>query len=200
MRTTLTIIIVLTACTGWLWVGTDGFRAFTSEQARRLEIAKVPRTLPDVLLEDQDGRQFRLSKYRGRPILVEFIYTRCRTLCAALINGLRQVYESRRHHEASGDEIFLSISFDPDRDTAQALKEYARRYQVEGTDWRFARIEDKGALDRLLKAFGVVVIPDTFGEFQHNAAIHIVDRTGRLARILDYDAPSDSIGRILAQF
>jgi protein SCO1 len=200
MRTTLATIAVLTTCTGWLWAGTDGFRAFTSEEARRLDVAKAPRTLPDMLLEDQDGRKFRLSECRGRPVVVEFIYTRCRTLCAALSNGLRQAQEDLRHRHASGDGIFLSISFDPDRDTAQALKGYARRYRVEGTDWRFARIEDKAQLDRLLRSFGIVVIPDSFGELQHNAAIHIVDRAGRLARIFPYDTPGDSIERILAQF
>ena len=42
-------------------------------------------------------------------------------------------------------------------------------------------------LKRLLAVFGIVVIQDESGGFTHNAAIHLVDRNGRLARIYDQD-------------
>lgn len=85
------------------------------------------------------------------------------------------------------------MSFDPGRDTHDALAEYARRYHVDSARWRVARVADRSELARLLGTFGVVAIPDALGEFQHNAAIHVVDREGRLARILDVDATPDAI-------
>ena len=76
--TAATLVIGVTAGT-LLAVGTDGFRALTSEQARRNAIARAPRGLPDVALEDQSGRPFTLAAYRGRPVAVNFVYTRCRS-------------------------------------------------------------------------------------------------------------------------
>ena len=53
--------------------------------------------------------------------------------------------------------------------------------------WSLARVQDAAELKHLLTVFGIVVIPDEFGGFTHNAAIHLVDRDGRLARIFDQD-------------
>lgn len=170
-----------------LWSGTDGLRAFTTEQARRVAVMDSPRSLPDALLQDQDGRPFRLSDYRGRPLLVDFVYTQCRSICGTLSASFKQLAELAEP-EPSAQYRLLSISFDPDRDTPSALSAYARRYGADASIWRFARVSDARQLGEVLKAFGVVVIPDAFGEFQHNGAIHLVDRSGRLAGIFDYDA------------
>ena len=59
-------------------------------------------------------------------------------------------------------------------------------------------MESAEELDAMLATFGVVVIPDGSGEFQHNGAIHVVDRQGRLVRILDYDTPLPVIQDIVA--
>jgi protein SCO1/2 len=53
--------------------------------------------------------------------------------------------------------------------------------------WSLARVNDSAELKRVLTIFGIVVIQDESGGFTHNAAIHLVDRHGRLARIYDQD-------------
>jgi protein SCO1/2 len=53
-------------------------------------------------------------------------------------------------------------------------------------------------LGLLLRTFGIVVIPAPGGDFQHNAAVHLVDAEGRLARVLDPDAAPDQVDRALA--
>jgi protein SCO1 len=191
MRLALATLVALAVCGAALWAGTDGLRAFTSEQARRLAIADHPVPLPAALFEDQHGRAFRLDEYRGTPVLVEFVYVRCRTLCASMGAGFRRLHSELERDD--GEVRLLSVSFDPGRDTHDALAEYARRYHADGARWRVARVADRSELARLLGTFGVVVIPDTLGEFQHNAAIHLVDREGRLARILDLDATPAAI-------
>ena len=187
MRTVLAAIAVTLFGGMTLWSGTDGLRAFTTEQARRLAVMESPRSLPDALLQDQDGRPLRLSDYRGRPLLVDFVYTQCRSICGALSASFKRLAEPAER-EPSAQYLLLSISFDPDRDTPSALSTYARRYGADAGVWRFARVRDARQLGGLLNAFGFVVIPDGSGEFQHNGAIHLVDRSGRLAGIFDYDA------------
>lgn len=189
IRSLCAALVVLAAGAGTLWAGTDGLQAFTSEQARRLAVERDPRVLPEVVLEDQDGVRFTLVEYRGRRVLVDFIYTRCPTLCLAMGSSFQQLY--RRFEIQTGEEgpLLLSISFDPQHDTPATLRAYTKRFGADGGRWRFARIENRAQLEALLDVFGVVVIPDGFGGFQHNAAIHLIDRRGRLAGIFDYDRP-----------
>jgi len=180
-RTALATAFVVAAGGAWLCGATHGFRVFTSEQARRSSIARAPRALPTVRLEDQDGRAFTLAEYRGTPLLVDFVYTRCATVCPLLSASFQ-----RLHRDSASAVALLSITFDSS-DTPARLREYAARYHA-GHGWRLARARDAADLRALLEAFGVVVIPDTNGGFQHNAAVHVVNRDGRLARVLDLDA------------
>ena len=186
MRSILCALVVLCLGSAALWAGTDGLRAFTSEQARRLAVQSAPRSLPAAMLEDQNGNAFSLAEYRGRTLLIDFIYTRCRTVCSALGAGFQRLSGQIAERGPDGP-VLLSISFDPDTDTAPTLKAYADLYHADGKLWRIARVADKKALAKLLRTFEVVVIPDVLGEFQHNAAIHLVDEYGQLTRIFGYD-------------
>ena len=179
------------------WCGTDGFRAVTSEQARRVAIAASPRLLPAVDLEDQNGRPFTLAEYRGRPVIVDFVYTQCRLACPLLSDAFQRI--ARAEQAKWGGDVgrqlpLLSITFDPE-DTPPRLREYAGHYGADGRSWRFARVKDQRDLARLLHAFDIVVIREPQGGFQHNAAIHVLDVQGRLSRVLDLGTPSEGVAR-----
>lgn len=179
-----------------LWHATDGLQAFTTESARRLAVARTPRALPDPLLQDQADRDLRLSDLRGRLVLAQFIFTRCATLCLASADSFAQIAE-RLAAGRRGEVVLLSLSFDPVHDGPDELADYAARFGADGETWRIARVADPRDLPQLLESFGVVVIPDPIFGFQHNAAQHLIDRDGRLARILDFDA-TDAALRVLA--
>ena len=179
-----------------LWRATDGFTAFTAESARRVEILRAPRPLPAAGLEDQDGRRFGLQDYRGRLLAVEFIYTRCSTICRTLGTAFRQIRD-RVPPQALGREFaLLSISFDTEGDDAERLKTYGAAHGADGESWRIARVYNAAELKPLLDAFGIVVIPDGLGGFEHNAAIHLLGRDGRLALISDINEPLPFAARI----
>jgi len=179
------------------WRGTDGFRAVTTEQARRVAIAASPRSLPTVQLEDQDGQPFLLAEYRGRPVIVDFVYTQCRLACPLLSDAFQRL--TRAEEARSGGDVdrrlpLVSITFDP-LDTRARLREYAGHYDADGRSWRFARVKDQRDLAQLLHAFDIVVIREPQGGFQHNAAIHVVDVQGRLSRVLDLGTPPEDVAR-----
>lgn len=189
--------MVLVTGIGALAWGTEGFRVVTSEGARQLAVERTPRPVPDVRLVDQDGNSFALSDYRGRTVLVEFIYTRCPTLCGVLGDDFRRVLALMRRLAPDQEIDLLSISFDPANDDREALKLYGDRYGARAPRWRVAVPADRRALPTLLQTFGVVVIPDGLGGFVHNSAVYLVDARGRLARILDLDAPPRFIAEAL---
>ena len=192
----LSAVAALLAGVALLAAATDGFRTVTSEGARRLSVARSPRPLPSVALEDQDGRALRLDQLTGRLVLVEFIYTRCPTICIAAGDAFANL--SRRLGGAIGDQpvALLSISLDPEHDDPAALKSYALAHGADGRSWRVVRPADRDQLDQLLKICEAVVIPDGEGGFIHNAAIYVVDPRGRLASILDFLPTGELIDRL----
>jgi protein SCO1/2 len=176
---------------------TDGFRVVTSAGARQLSVERQPRPLPDVQLFDQDGTVFSLAEYKGRPVLVDFIYTRCPTLCGALGDDFHRVLELMSDGGQGAPIDLLSISFDPGNDNREALQLYGGRYGATASRWRIAAPVDARGLTALLQKFGVVVIRDGAGGFSHNSAVYFVDARGRLARILDPDAPPQLLAQAL---
>ena len=189
-RSTLTALIAVVTLGGaFLWWSTDELRAFTTEGARRLAVAQQPRDLPETVLEGQDGALFGFDDYRGRRVLVEFIYTRCPTVCGALGQSFERIAHRLPPERLGRDIVLLSVSFDPEHDDPAALRDYAQRFPAaDGRGWRMARVNDPVQLARLLRTFGIVVIPDGMGGFEHNAAIHLVGPDGRLARIYEAGA------------
>jgi protein SCO1/2 len=64
--------------------------------------------------------------------------------------------------------------------------------------WQIVTLSSVADRRRLLDAFGIMVVPAPLGEFEHNAALHIIDPTGQLVRIVDYAAISQVIDIALA--
>lgn len=188
--------LVVAAGLATLSWGTDGFRVVTTEGARRLAVAHHPRAVPDVALIDQDGARFSPAAYRGKMLLVDFIYTDCPTICGVLGADFGQVLDLlRRDGGTAGQVDLLSISFDPAHDRPPELKAYGARFGAATPRWRIAVPATAEGLRALLRTFGVVVIPDAFGGFTHNDAVYVVDRDGRLVRILDADLPATLVAR-----
>jgi protein SCO1 len=167
---------------------TDGFKVVTSEGARQVAIERAPQAVPDIALIDQDGKAFSLADYRGRTVLVDFIYTRCPTICGLAGDDFHRVLAQLESDKIGRKVDLLSISFDPQNDDREALKLYGDRFGAIAPRWRIAAPTDARGLAALLRTFGVVVIPDGFGGFVHNSAVYVVDARERLVRILDPDA------------
>lgn len=188
-RSIVMTVLVTILGFGVLWHSTDGMAAFTAEAARRATILRVPRMLPAAVLEDQNGRTFSLQDYRGKLLAVEFIYTRCRTICRTLGMAFGQIRDHVPPSMLGSEFALLSISFDTVRDDTGSLKAYSDAYGADSQYWRIARVRNAADLKLLLDAFGIVVIPDGMGGFEHNAAIHLLDRDGKLALIDDINQP-----------
>jgi protein SCO1 len=182
-------IVVLGGIGTLAWC-TEGFQVITSDGARRLAIQEAPRPVPRVLLTDQDGVRFTLDAYRGKVLLIDFIYTSCPTLCTARGGDFARMQSLVRRGIGGRDVALLSISFDLAHDRRAELAAYGERFGAVAPRWRIAIPADEAGLRALLGAFGVVVIPDGDGGFTHDGAIYVVDGRGRIVRALDPDSPA----------
>lgn len=194
----LSIIIILVFGFLIFFVSTDGFQAFTAETARTKELIEKKPQFPNVTLEDSKEREYSFSEFSGKYVFVTFIYTACTDVCPELELNMAQVYERIPEHYIGEDIVFLSISFDPERDTPETLEKYRSYFNSDGETWRMARIPDESELKNLLDEFGVVVIPDDSGNFTHNSAFYLVDPQGTLVEVMDYKKIEEAANKVTA--
>ena len=87
--------------------------------------------IPDFVLTDQDGRQIHLHQYRGKALLLTFIYTRCPLpdYCIRMSSNFSKILQAiEADSSLRGRVNLLSISFDPEFDKPAVLREYAQVY------------------------------------------------------------------------
>lgn len=192
------IILVVLFGVILFYVGTDGFQAFTAESARTNKLNETKPAFPDVTLEDSKERTYPFSAFEGKYVMLTFIYTSCTDVCLQLEMNLAEVYNLVPDKYIGKDIIFLSISFDPMRDDPATLDKYRHYFNSDGETWRMARINDPTALEQLLEAFGVIVIPDENGNFAHNSAFYLVDPKGDLAEVMDYTDTAGAAAEVVS--
>ncbi len=182
---TAVVALVLAAGISAFTFGTNGGRAWTAESARRLAAMESPQHLPRAEITTQSGQVADLNDYTQGLVLMDFIYTRCPTVCLAMGAELRQWQSDLRKGGAYEEVRLLSLSFDR-RDSALDLQQYLKRFAADPTMWAAARFTDQQVLAQLMDQLGVIAIPDPVVGFVHNAAIYLVDE-GRVVGIFDYD-------------
>ncbi|WGG49938.1 SCO family protein [Rugamonas sp. DEMB1] len=179
---------------------TRGFQAVTTDGVRRIDLVRAPRALPPIQLVDSSGARFSLADIAGpggQSTLITLVYTHCVDICRTAASGQAYLQQELRARGLDKQVRQLTISFDPGRDTPEALRAYARSMQADPLRWRFATVADAAELARLLKAFEVVVLPDGRGGLVHNGAIFVADPLGRLVQTYDLDRPDQALADLL---
>lgn len=201
LRTFSASLAVLIATLVLLYAATAGGRAFTTETLRRAEVERVPQPVPDFALTDSEGRSTTLHALLadgGRAWIVDFVYTRCQTLCTTLASDYQRLQQQIVDAGLQQHVGLLSVSFDLARDDPAALRDYAARMKAAPGLWRIVSLTSVDDRRRLLDDFGILVIPAPLGEFEHNAALHIVSPDGRLLHIADYGDPARALALAVA--
>jgi protein SCO1/2 len=149
-----------------------------------VESAAAPLALADCQLTNELGHAIRLSDFHGQALAIAFFYTRCPLpeFCPRLSKNFQEASDKlAAMTNAPGNWHFLSVSFDPQFDTPEALKAYAERYQYDPAHWNFLT----GAPDQigaLARAVGVRY-KENSGTIDHNFRTLIVDAAGRIQMI-----------------
>jgi protein SCO1/2 len=147
--------------------------------AMRASQAAIGRALGHYQLTDQEGRSLRLDELRGRPLVLNFVYTNCYSVCSGLTLHLRDVVGIAR--EALGAESFsvLTVGFDTSHDSPERMLAYGRDRGIDDANWRFASA-DAETTRRLTDAAGFTWAPSIAG-FDHVTQVTLVDAEGRVA-------------------
>jgi len=153
---------------------------FDVRLALRASQDAVGRELGEHLFRDRNGRTVALSGYRGKPLLVSFIYTGCFQICPGTTRALQQAVQALEKSVGPGQFNVVSIGFNQPEDSPQALKAFAAKFNIGSGNWEFLspRAADVPALAR---DFGFLFQPTTAG-FDHVLQLSLVDAQGRIVR------------------
>ena len=145
--------------------------------------------VPDFNLRNQDGRPIHLGQYRGKALVVTFIYTRCPSpdFCPRVTRNFAQLEKQLSANSALYlKSHLLCISFDPEHDTPERLRAYGATYM--GSDaknafahWDFA-VPDNPMLVEMAKWFDLGLTTASDGSITHTLSTTLIGPDGKVAR------------------
>jgi protein SCO1 len=131
---------------------------------------------PDFVLLNQDNQSFDSTRLRGKIVVLNFIFTTCTDVCPIFTANLAQL-QRKLNARYGSDLFFVSVTTDPEVDSAKVLKAYAQRYGADFTNWAFLT-GSEAQLKEIWKGFSVRVIRKGRGLIQHTSLTTVIDRQG----------------------
>ena len=140
---------------------------------------EIGENLPAFTLLDQEGRTVAASRFRGKRVVLNFIFTRCpiATMCPAATLRMGALQKAAREAGVKDFEL-VSVSLDPEYDTPGVLREYAEVRGLDTSNWSFLTGPDT-AVRQLLAQLGVIREFDG-ATIKHSLATVLIDEQGRI--------------------
>ncbi|TXL64481.1 SCO family protein [Cerasibacillus terrae] len=91
--------------------------------------------LPDFEYTTQDSEKLSLEDLKGKWWIASFVYTNCTTICPVMTENMVHLQEQFKDKQL--DIEIVSFSVDPEFDTPEILKQYAKEHQVDFSNWTF---------------------------------------------------------------
>jgi protein SCO1/2 len=162
---------------------------------------EIGETSPSFVLYNQDGAIVRFDRFRGKSVVLNFIFTRCpvATMCPAATGKMMALQAAAKTAGIENLEL-VSISFDSAYDTPPVLKAYAAARGIDTTNFSFLTGPETAIAD-LLRQFGVISIPAE-KLFRHTLATILIGPDGKIVHRTD-DAdwnPEDFLQRLRPSF
>lgn len=145
---------------------------------------EVGEKVPEFALYNQEGKVVQSAQFRGKQVMLNFIFTRCpvATMCPAAT--LKMVSTQKLAREAGVPNVeFVSISLDPTYDTPAVLKEYAAVRGIDTSNFSFLTGPDRAVKD-LLVQFGVIAELEN-DLLKHTLATLLIDEDGKIVHRAD---------------
>jgi protein SCO1/2 len=124
---------------------------------------------PDFRLRDQDGKPVSMAQYRGRTVVMTFIYSTCKDTCPGQVQSIRGALD-----KLGRDVPVLAVSVDPPNDTRASARRFLLEQHVTGRV-RFV-LGSERELAPVWKGYGIA--PQR-GSLDHSAWVVVVDGSGR---------------------
>lgn len=145
--------------------------------------------VPDFKLRNQDGQTIHLDQFRGKQLLITFIYTRCPVpnFCPRVTRNFADINRQLAVSPSLYDKThLLCVSFDPDNDSPERLRAYGATYI--GNDakdafshWDFA-VPEKPVLAKMTQYFDVGITQSADNSITHTLSTTLIGADGKVVR------------------
>ncbi len=161
--------------------------ARASEDAKmKAGVFSPPHPAPDFTLRGSDGGELKLSRYRGKVVILEFGFTACADVCPVTLAVLAEA--RRKLGDDASDLQVIYVTVDPERDDAERLRTYLAAFDpsfVGGTG-------DGAQLEAVRKTYGVFAQAVAGGaSFSHSSSTYLIDRKGDLRALMPFGHSAD---------
>lgn len=177
----------------------------TGDGTSSLHVPQPGEEVPDVTLVNQNGKRIDLKQFRGKPLLLTFVYTRCPfpDYCLRMSNNFAEVLQQlQKNPTVFAEAQLLSISIDPEHDQPDDLREYGEHYvghvDPKFQHWQFA----SGSPQQVRKAadfFGLAYNTKD-GQIVHGLSTALIGKDGKVLKVYSGNAwkPDDVAADMVA--
>lgn len=152
-----------------------------SDGSERLQQGEA---LPDYAFLDEDGQTVRLSDYRGSVVAITFIFTRCPVpeYCPAMMRNFGNVDAILKDSPPlPAPWKLVTISFDPEYDTPEAMKRYGEAFDYDPETWDLLTSRTLEPIEGIAANVGLK-FGKSNGSYLHNLRTVVLDPQGRITR------------------
>lgn len=187
------VVLVLLIFGGILITG----RAFVMMFREASAVGKtvIPSTygeVPDFTLTRHDGEPFGTDNLRKKIWIADFIFTRCAGPCPKMTQKMASLQDVLSGHE---NVEFVSFSVDPRHDTPEVLREYARHFSADLSNWAFLTGDRDEIFNLCLRGFRLSVSEDPEADYDdmiiHSTKFTLVDQMGKIRGYYEGTDPED---------
>ncbi len=140
-------------------------------------------TVDNFKLVNQNGDSVTLANYKGKLLLVNFFFANCETVCPKLTYFIK--HNIYKEFEKDTTIRFLSLSVDPESDSAKALLAYANKYEAKFPQWQFLTGSKTKIYDLALNSFKIPGAEDEHQGLFHSNKLVLVDKELRIRGVFD---------------
>lgn len=161
----------------------DTNKGVTFTKTRVVDPLSVGDPVPNYPFVNEEGKAIKLSDLKGKAVGLTFIFTRCPfpTYCPRMNNYFEQAAAELAKEGSPTNWHLLSISFDPEYDTPEKLREHANRFKRDAAKWSFVTSE-KIEILALTEQLGLMFATRN-GTIEHNLRTAIIGPDGKLRQI-----------------
>lgn len=138
----------------------------------------------DVTLATHKGESYTFNNLSPKVRLIEFMYTQCPDVCPNTTYQMKQLRNQLEEDKVFGDKVeFLTISFDPKRDTLEVLSDYAKTFEMDKYDGWYLLRGEKTDVKKVADNFGFQFRDPGTGQFIHTSATYLLDEDNRVLEV-----------------
>jgi protein SCO1/2 len=148
------------------------------------EYPRQTNVAPELGLVDQHGKRIVLESFKGRPVVLTFVFAHCQSLCPLMVEAIKQAQPG-----ATPSEVLL-VTLDPWRDTPNALPAIARQWEVP----KNFHVLSSRSVEEVLSVINAYHVPfernEKSGDIVHPGLVFLIDSEGRLAYTFNNPPPA----------